>query len=542
MSAGPASKGKCKRSLWLSQVTAVVVFGIVQGAAPASPATDASLAKLEEKFFHTTYAKDALDARLDRLEKMVFGEAKDGDAAKRVAQLIEAVPNLNSSSDDGGEAESTPPAASQGPRGARPGKSSRPQAEEEEPRAQVPAGRYPAVSAIERKVFGKEFDSEPVSNRLARLETKVFGKPSQSTDLTDRTDRLKGATGIDVTKQPPPNADWADEDDDDTFMEAPHPVARSGGGEDGKTFSGRDLRQDMRKAFGMTNSMPRSYGGSGGMYGGGRSSGGFSSSGSSGMYGAGSASPPARTYNMDDEDDDLPPTPPPRRNAMPPVAPDRRVGARPPSGMGLSQQVTLMENEVFGKTYPREPLPERVGRLEKTLYPREPVQLDKPLPERVARLSSVVQISEPARSPQVAERPQMSQDFEDDDLPPSQMGGNSRSGQPRGGSGLGKIFNSISNLLSGGFAGGYPIPSANVITDPRTGLLLDTVTGNLIDPATGMVVGQRAVRGYGTGMGMGGFNSFNNGFAPGGFSIGGGGMRFGIGGGGMGMGYPRMWP
>jgi hypothetical protein len=44
------------------------------------------------------------------------------------------------------------------------------------------------------------------------------------------------------------------------------------------------------------------------------------------------------------------------------------------------------------------------------------------------------------------------------------------------------------------------------------------------------------------GMGMGGYNSLNNGFSPYGnsFGLGGGGMRFGIGGGGGRM--PGMWP
>src|SRR5262249_55194263 len=142
-----------------------------------------------------------------------------------------------------------------------------------------PAGTsYPAVSAIEKKLFSREFAQEPVKQRLARLETKVFGKPSTSDDLLERVDRLKQTTGIDVTRQAPPQSDWAEDDDDTSpvVQQAPLAPMRSmgGDGEDGKSFSGRDIRQDMQKAFGMPSSRGNwtgggAYGmGSGGMGGG----------------------------------------------------------------------------------------------------------------------------------------------------------------------------------------------------------------------------------------------------------------------------------
>lgn len=523
--------------------------------APASFAVspnDSNLLKLEDKFFHKSYPKETMDERLDRIEKMVFGEAKDGAEDARLSALVQAVPTLNqvdttsappqqtaNRSNGSGNASGKPPAA----------------ADDEEDSTPAPIGHYPAIDAMEKKVLGKPYSQEPVNQRLARLETKLFGKPSTSTDLTDRTDKLKLASGVDITKSAPLNTDWADEDEDEpTNITPPSPVARQGA--DGRSFSGRDIGADMRKAFGMpgqrsTMGGSGSYGayGSGGM----SSGGGIASSGSygggSGMYGAGSApAPRARPAAPpqdfdDDEDDDLPlPT---RRAGVPQPAPDIRAAAPRPQGMGLNQQVTLMENEVFSKTFPKDALPARLQRLEQSLFPAEKAWTDKDLPARVQRLAGVIAISPSGTSQKVAQTPQAAPDFNDDDGYPPTAPTASRKGNRGSGGGLGKILNSIGSMMGGGFVGGYPMQGGTVVTDPRTGLLLDTRTGNLIDPATGMVIGQRSMQGFSTGFGgmnsgMGGMGSFGNGFSTGGFGMSTGGMRFGSPmGGGYGMG---RWP
>lgn len=538
--------------------------------APASFAVaenDSNLLKLEEKFFQHTYPKESIDARLDRIEKMVFGEAKDGDDAARLSALVQAVPNLNSGSDSAPAQTARGSGSSSGNSGGRPPAPT--QVAEEEESEPAPIGNYPAVDAIERKAFnGKTYSQEPVNQRLARLETKYFGKPSTSTDLTDRTDRLKAQSGIDITKNAPLNADWADEDEDDpTSVAPPQPVARRNA--DKESFSGRNLADDFRKR-GMVpqTSMGGSgmYGGMGGggstgsrtgtgSYSGGSYGGGSYGSGSYGMgrgagtYGGGSAPaprarPPITSQDFeDDEDDDLPP--PKTAMASPRTAPSIRPSTPQAQGMGLNSQVTLMENEVFNKTFPKDPLPTRLHRLEQSLFPAEKPWTDKSLPDRVNRLSGVIQVSPGGAqgSPRVAQSPQPAPSFNDDDgYPPT-----APSMRQRKNGGLGKIINSIGNLIGGGFVGGYPMQSGNVVTDPRTGLLLDTVTGNLIDPATGMVVSQRAVPRYGTGYGSG-VGTFGNGFSTGGFGIGTGGIRFGGSSGGMGMpmgGYGfggGMWP
>lgn len=558
------SKTQKTRGRALARFSAVAFVALsVFLVAPASFAVadnDGNLLKLEEKFFQHTYPKESIDARLDRIEKMVFGEAKDGDDAARLSALVQAVPNLNSASSD-----SPPAQTARGGNSSSGGASGRqtapaPVADEEESEP-APIGNYPAVDAIERKAFnGKTYSQEPVNQRLARLETKYFGKPSSSTDLTDRTDRLKAQSGIDITKNAPLNADWADEDDEDpTSVAPPQPVARRNA--DKESFSGRNMADDFRRQ----GIIPKTSMGGSGMYGGMGSSGGAGSRMGSGSYGGGSygsgsygmgagagtyggssapaprARPPITSQDFeDDDDDDIPP--PRTAMAAPRTAPTMRPSTPQAQGMGLNSQVTLMENEVFSKTFSKDPLPTRLHRLEQSLFPAEKPWTDKSLPERVNRLAGVIQISPGSAqgSPRVAQSPQPAPSFNDDGYPPT-----APSMRQRKNGGLGKIINSIGNLIGGGFVGGYPMQSGNVVTDPRTGLLLDTVTGNLIDPATGMVISQRPVQRYGTGYGSG-VGTFGNGFSTGGFGIGTGGVRFG--GGGMGMpmgGYGfggGMWP
>ena len=55
------------------------------------------LDKLESKLFAHNYPKDSTADRLERLEKMIFGESQKGTADERVSTLVKAVPNLDNS-------------------------------------------------------------------------------------------------------------------------------------------------------------------------------------------------------------------------------------------------------------------------------------------------------------------------------------------------------------------------------------------------------------------------------------------------------------
>ncbi len=553
-------KGKNKnllaRSIGLTIRVAVfltVMHGVVPAfAADADPA-DPSVPKLEQKFFEHTYPKDALPQRLERIEKMVFGESKTGGDNERLAKLIQAVPTLNSVPDSTTSSSSTS-SSSADDRDVPmlpPSKSRQSQPTARAPEENISGTKYPQVSAMEQKLLGKDFGTEPVDQRLARLEQKVFGKPSAATDLSERVDALKQKTGVDITKQAPLGADWAD--DDDTFMSPPTarnrsaspPVASSGA--DGRSFSGRDLRNDLNSAFNRSspaNSDDQDvpFNGSG-AYGGRRGSA-TSSAGASGAYGFGgnstSSSGATGSYGFGGGGSGYQRSAPRTSyQSAPPVMPDTS------SGMGLNQQVAALEQEVLSKTYPKDPLPVRVNRLEDNIIPKEKLSWqDKPLPDRVNHLVSIIPISAPSvvRNQRVAQTPDVDPDF-----PEMAGAANMPKPAPQRSGGLSKIINSLGNMLGGGgYGSGYGM-SGNLMTDPQTGLLMDPNSGNLIDPSSGMVIGRRVVQPnygynpYGGGMGgMGGMNSFGNGFSPYGSSFGGmsSGMRFGVGGGRVG----GMWP
>jgi hypothetical protein len=545
----------------LSSLVAVGAVGIAGVNLPCLADTD-DMTKLEIRFFQHNYPKDSQEARLDRLEKMVFGEVKTGSEGERLSRLVGAIPagemtppagtasgsqsdslvdepRSRSSSSSSSRDDDAPKAPSSSSRRSA---SPPPQAtaDNDDDDTVKTDEKYPAVTAIEQKTLGKDYAGEPVNKRLARLETKVFGKPSSnSLDLSDRVDALKQKTGIDVARMAPKGADWADDDDDDIATNPRSPV-RSGGDssagassnprEDAMSFSGRNILDDMQKAFGTTG-------------GGGSSS--MRTSPTRRSIGGGGGSSISES----------------------------------PGGMGLNQQVSALETEIFQKNWPHDPLPVRLNRLEATVFPADKTLAEKSLPDRVANLVAKVPISTPSSSRKTARASQ------DDDINDLVNGGSGMNGMSMSGTGmssmsgsslnnmnnlsstsnttqtqkksggLGKIVSSLGSMLTGGnnYTGGYPMNGGALAVDPSTGMLYDPSTGNLINPNTGQVVGRRASAynsyggtGYGTGYGSpnGYGGGFNNGFAPyGGINRGGfgmGGIRMGGGGmGGMGGG---MWP
>lgn len=488
-----------------------------------------TLSKLEYKYFQHDYEKDDVQTRLDRLEKMVFGEARTGNEEERLKNLVALVPNLDEVKVGGGgnsPVAETPkqPTERVAKQPARSPRYEPPAETEREPSAGDSS--YPAVTAVEKKLLGRDYIGESLGKRLDRLEMKAFGKTSASADLQDRLDRLKSTSGVDVARQAPPNSDWSDEEDgpDLTYLPDKGIQPYSGIGEDGRSFSGRDLRKDFQAAMGNRRPAPTfrdDYAGTG-------------------TFGAGGGRAPAAAPSRGNDrfDDDMPPMAPSlaRNGAAPSAAP-------PVTGMGLSQQVALLEREVFQKTYASETIPARLNRLEATVFPKERPSMDKALPDRMSRLLAAVPISQAAVPPQQTKRPKPQRDPDfgdlgDDDLlgmppmAPQRQGGNG---------GLSKIINGLGSMLSGGMVGGAYSGAApgTLVTDPQTGFLYDQYTGTLIDPMTGAVVGRRSVQ-YGGAPAAGtGFGGFNSGFSPmSPYGMQNSGMRFGFGSGGVGLGWP----
>ncbi len=503
-------------------VAAAAIAGWLMFCALPAPGADSTssgpnLSKLEVKFFQHDYPKDTVATRLERLEKMVFGEMRSGSDYDRLSNLLAAVPNLNPKVGGGEDLEPDIPGS--GSVADENGSSRTGRQTATQPgvsgadRHYLPAqgSKYPAVSAIESRVLGKDYAAEPVAKRLDRLETKLFGRPSRSDDLMERVDRIKQRAGVDIARQAPAGSDWAEEDEDMDYLSEP---AATSNGEDGKTFSGRDLRQDMQRAFGIPP--------------GGNLTGSYSNNGSYGMGGGAASRPPAAPS--------VPSSP--SRTRMPsyggppapaPAPPRQARTQAPQPASGLNDQVGALEQEIFGRSF-RDPLPARLNRLESTVFPQEKPATDRALPDRVQRLLSVIPLSRQPRQVAQGQRPDdLDQDLDDLGSPAP------RPAPPRASSGLSKIINSISGFLNGG----YPMGGGGLSTDPQTGLLYDALTGNLIDPVTGVVVGQRLNPGTGFG---GGIGSFGSGFSPYGampYGIGSGSsMRFGFGGMGGGIGRP----
>src|SRR5262249_52032077 len=85
---------------WQAVVAACLVAAVLIFCQSPAPAADSStsgpsLSKLEVKFFQHDYPTDTMASRLERLEKMVFGEIRSGSDYDRLSNLLAAVPNLN---------------------------------------------------------------------------------------------------------------------------------------------------------------------------------------------------------------------------------------------------------------------------------------------------------------------------------------------------------------------------------------------------------------------------------------------------------------
>ncbi len=125
-----------------------------------SPAST-SLSTLENRLFQLTYQTEDDQARLNRLEKFVFGSSQSGSVQERLSHLQST---LGSGSGDWQNRGKTYPT--------------------------FDYGNYPRVSQLEQNMLGTTYVQDALPDRLARLEQKAFGKPFTSADLSARVDRL----------------------------------------------------------------------------------------------------------------------------------------------------------------------------------------------------------------------------------------------------------------------------------------------------------------------------------------------------------------
>lgn len=539
------SREKSKSNRFVPCLLSATVFLSLFGGCGIAYADDSmasNLAKLEDKYFQHDFSKDETPDRIERLEKLVFGESRSGSNEERLKNLMQMVPNLNDAPPAADSSSSAPPAEPKPDRSRKNYTAATPPVEDkskpipDEPPASDSS--YPAVTAIEKKLLGRDYIGESVGKRLDRLEIKAFGKTTAADDLQERVDRLKTATGIDVAKLKPANSEWADEEEDSSGGVQPF----TGIGADDPS-SQRNYRKQAQNSLTRPRPSYDPYAGTG-TFGAGGSAPDLGGGYPSGTYGSG---PPSATAPA---------------SGMPAAAPDFSRSASssaPAPAMGVSQQMALLEREVFNKTYDKETILSRLNRLESTVFPQDKPATDRSLPERMGRLIAAVPISSaaaiPPEAPPAKKHRGGDPNFPDLDFPgPGPLAQQQAQQQAqRGPGGLSKIINGLGNALSGGYTNGYSTPGT-LISDPQTGLLYDQYTGTYIDPMTGAVVSRRTVNpmmgGMG-GMGLGGmtrmgggygypsYGGFNSGLSPISPMGGMGGMNFGFGGGGVRFGG---WP
>jgi hypothetical protein len=133
------------------------------------------IAMMEVKFFAHPYSSEKLATRVGRLERFVYGNESSNPSqslADRMGKLI-------------GHVNTDIPAVRQSPvnTAAAPSVASKP--------AVQTSAKYPRVTELEREIFERNFESDAINSRIARLESKVFGRVwTEQTDLATRVDRL----------------------------------------------------------------------------------------------------------------------------------------------------------------------------------------------------------------------------------------------------------------------------------------------------------------------------------------------------------------
>lgn len=178
--------------------------------APADP-----IAQMEVKYFEHTYPNDTQEQRLDRLEKLVFGEVRTGSDDERVSSLLAAIPNLSAApSQDAGSSSGSSGGDGQGSQTQAAGQDQTATGQDQGADQSAYGGNaqdyseYPSVTALEMFFFHKSFQGEPVKHRLDQLESKAFGHVNAAGDLSDRVDKLEEAArkqnhgvGVDPTSK-----------------------------------------------------------------------------------------------------------------------------------------------------------------------------------------------------------------------------------------------------------------------------------------------------------------------------------------------------
>ncbi|RTL42695.1 MAG: hypothetical protein EKK48_11960 [Candidatus Melainabacteria bacterium] len=141
------------------------------------------LGPLEVRFFSHQYERETPGERLDRLERLVFGNVQSGSIEERVARISKTVDSATPGKPDTSIATQAK-ADQSASQTSKPGGSD------------LSNSEYPRVTELERSLLGRTYAGEPVRQRLSRLESKAYGAPSRIDDLATRVDNLSSYAGV----------------------------------------------------------------------------------------------------------------------------------------------------------------------------------------------------------------------------------------------------------------------------------------------------------------------------------------------------------
>jgi hypothetical protein len=296
---------------------------------------------LEKTILGQTFQKDKLPSRFARMETKAFGHPSNGadfsDRTDALQTYAEKTLHLKAQHDeDTGDvsmADST-----------------------------KPTSPYPHITRLENAILGQTYESDLPGDRLNRLETKAFGAPSKEADLATRTDALENYAEKKLHKKTQPT-ETADADGNGS--------SRSGGA------GGGGLTKSIASMVG--NSLLSMVGGGPGMGTmgpGGMMGGGYPGYGGMGMgrIGLGPMRMRQRTQ------DDVQPAEPPQE-----VDPLITRATPPPPTAKMLTKVGWCEMQVFGQTFPKLHLPERLGKVSREIN-FEPGKSDIELMDDVGKL------------------------------------------------------------------------------------------------------------------------------------------------------------
>jgi hypothetical protein len=385
------------RVLLLCSATLLICMPVSFSAPAASATAQAQVVQsLEDTLFAVRYEQEPLEQRIGRLEETVFGQKQTGPLDTRVTKLKSAlspaalgplspVATKDKVNDGKGATESANkaqpkklntkkavnPATLPKPSTAQPNT-----AKADNIAAAPSPGEtdYPTVSQMEQKIFNKTYVNEDITVRLTRLEKDVFKVP-QSGALADRVDNLRMVVLGDIGNGPPAIASYPMSNGG--YIPAPGP---------GQSYTPPQYAQGT-----SYTPPPAQYGNNGG-YNQGYSNGGYPgtqvSSAGQPYYGQpvpGNYQPNAYSGGGDYQASYQPGmNPAPMANGQ--VSPD------------MLAAMDEVEKQVIGHTYPSEPVPTRLDRLENKVFHTTSPEL--PAQERMQRVIAVASAGGAPSSPQ----------------------------------------------------------------------------------------------------------------------------------------------